>query len=456
MVNEAILKTVRFSSTEQWDVKYFFSTSIISRFPLSSIGKQTIHITQKTKLFEYPKTEFKILGISNEIGMFDAYTELGENINQPYIYVENGSLAYNPYRINVGSIGLKTERQRNEYISPAYVVFKCKETMNPEYLYILLRSAIFNRLIKENTTGSVRQTLSYEKLAKIKIPVPTIKEQNELVQNYYLLIKEAEAAKKMAKNLEDSIEQYLFDVLDMKMPDESTKKNSGILKTTKFRDLFSWGMDVNCNAVKPQEIFRSSRFTNMPLRYFCEINPATNYPDDIDDISFVPMECVSDVYGEIVELRDGGIDKSKGYTRFKENDVLWAKITPCMQNGKSAIARSLKNGYGYGSTEFHVFRAYEGVMPEYIYCFLRSKVLRRAAMSYFTGSSGQQRVGKNFLEALTFPNIPLFSNGEREVSQEMIVNHIFSIKRKIKVLYEKEDELIRKAKSIFEEAVFTK
>ena len=86
------------------------------------------------------------------------------------IYVEDGCLAYNPYRVNVGSIGLKTSLLKNEYISPAYVVFKCKETILPEYLYLILKSHVFNTIIQENTTGSVRQTLSYENLSTIKIP----------------------------------------------------------------------------------------------------------------------------------------------------------------------------------------------------------------------------------------------------------------------------------------------
>lgn len=99
MVNSCSLKTVRFVDTKQWNVKHFFATSIISKYSTESIGKHTIHITEKTKLFNEPEKEHKILGISNEKGMFDAYAELGKNINQAYIYVENGCLAYNPYRI---------------------------------------------------------------------------------------------------------------------------------------------------------------------------------------------------------------------------------------------------------------------------------------------------------------------------------------------------------------------
>ena len=174
MTSDKLLKFVPFSKTSQWNVKYFFSTQLHSVFPLSAIGDNTIHITEKTKLFNEPERKFSFLGISNETGMFDAYTEYGKNINQPYIRVQDGCLAYNPYRINVGSVGLKTPALKNEYISPAYVVFRCRQTLLPEYLLLVLKSSFFHFLIKENTTGSVRQTLSYKNLSKIEIPLPPL------------------------------------------------------------------------------------------------------------------------------------------------------------------------------------------------------------------------------------------------------------------------------------------
>lgn len=72
----------------------------------------------------------------------------------------------------------KNRFAKNEYISPAYVVFKCKDTLLPEFLYLVLKSTVFNSIIRENTTGSVRQTLSYDNLAVINIPVPSIETQN--------------------------------------------------------------------------------------------------------------------------------------------------------------------------------------------------------------------------------------------------------------------------------------
>lgn len=192
----------------------------------------------------------------------------------------------------------------------------------------------------------------------------------------------------------------------------------------------------------------------MPLEYYCEINPKTIYPDDFEDVSFIPMECVSDIYGEIIEHKSGKVTNSKGYTSFRESDVIWAKITPCMQNGKCAVATNLKNGYAYGSTEFHVFRATQNAIPEYIHCFMRSKRLREVATSYFTGSAGQQRVGTDFLEALTLPQLPLRSDNPNVLTQEAVVKKVATIRNQIKELHIKAADVRKQARKEFEEAVF--
>lgn len=454
MINNNLLKVVHFSETEQWNVKYFFSTAVSSKFPISSIGKHTIRINKKSKLSNYPEKMFGILGISNEVGMFDAYSEFGKNINQPYIHVENECLAYNPYRINVGSVGLKKDNLLNEYISSAYVVFKCKETILPEYLFIILKSPILNILIRENTTGSVRQTLSYENLAKIKIPVPnSLEEQKEIVDKYKKKINDAQKAKKKAIDLEKAIDDYLFKLLEI-IPIKNNSKHDTILGSTNYKNMFGWGAQINLSPLKPQEIFKSKKFTNIPLENFCEINPKTTYPLDVDNVSFVPMESVSEIYGEITNNNVGKALSSKGFTRFMENDILWAKITPCMQNGKCVVAKHLKNGFGFGSTEFHVLRPKNNTLPEYIYCFFRTSILRKAATMYFTGSAGQQRVGTNFLEALTIPNIPVHSDDKNAVTQERIVSDIFKMKYTIKSLYAQSEALRKKADDDFTDSVF--
>lgn len=116
------------------------------------------------------------------------------------------------------------------------------------------------------------------------------------------------------------------------------------------------------------------------------------------EVSFVPMTAVSEK-GEI----DGTDVKTyeqvqKGFTYFVENDVLFAKITPCMENGKGAVACGLKNGIGFGSTEFHVMRPKNGICnPTWLYTVTSFKEFRQEAARNMTGSAGQRRVPVSFL-----------------------------------------------------------
>lgn len=150
-------------------------------------------------------------------------------------------------------------------------------------------------------------------------------------------------------------------------------------------------------------------WTAAKLSDICQINPRgkSGLKED-DEVSFVPMAAVSEFSGTIV-----GAEKrllravQKGFTPFQEGDVLFAKITPCMENGKAAIARNLVNQRGYGSTEFHVIRPSALVLAEWIFAIIRTAEFRRAAASSFQGAVGQQRVTASFLERFRIPLPPL-------------------------------------------------
>lgn len=124
--------------------------------------------------------------------------------------------------------------------------------------------------------------------------------------------------------------------------------------------------------------------------------------------SFVPMENVDEVLGAVSRLNSKPYSTvKKGYTYFEDSDVIFAKITPCMQNGKHAVLSGLIDGFGFGSTEFHVIRATEYVIPEWIHFYLRRKETLNAAIKTFTGTVGQQRVPISFLENLEIPVPPV-------------------------------------------------
>lgn len=145
------------------------------------------------------------------------------------------------------------------------------------------------------------------------------------------------------------------------------------------------------------------------LANVCEINPKFNNGiSQEEQCSFVPMEYVDDAFAEIRRFDTRRVaEVQKGYTPFRDGDVILAKITPCLENGKCALAKNLINGIGFGSTEFHVLRAGESVIPEWLYYFVRQQDVRDQLARRMHGSAGQQRVPSDAVEELLIPLPPL-------------------------------------------------
>ena len=120
---------------------------------------------------------------------------------------------------------------------------------------------------------------------------------------------------------------------------------------------------------------------------------------DTDKVSFIPMPAVSED-GYLVDLTDEEYGKvKKGFTYFENNDVLFAKITPCMENGKGAIVHGLTNGIGMGSTEFHVLRPINGISsPYWLLALTRMPIFRERAAKNMSGTGGQKRVSASYLD----------------------------------------------------------
>ncbi|RKZ83679.1 MAG: hypothetical protein DRR19_18770 [Candidatus Parabeggiatoa sp. nov. 1] len=144
------------------------------------------------------------------------------------------------------------------------------------------------------------------------------------------------------------------------------------------------------------------------------INPKRPHIDRNDDepTTFIPMSAV-DISGKITNPDVQPFNKvKKGYTYFEKGDVLFAKITPCMENGKHAIAENLIDDFGFGSTEFHVLKPSQKIISEWIYFFVRQSTVLNGATNYFKGAVGQQRVPKEYLMSLKI-SLPLLSEQKR-------------------------------------------
>ena len=164
---------------------------------------------------------------------------------------------------------------------------------------------------------------------------------------------------------------------------------------SKFGDFKSQFIEMSGNPLSSKQKNELKR-----LGQCCIINPRR--PNialcDTDKVSFIPMPAVSED-GYLVDMADEEYGKvKKGFTYFENNDVLFAKITPCMENGKGAIAYGLTNGIGVGSTEFHVLRPINGISsPYWLLTLTRMPIFRERAAKNMSGTGGQKRVSASYL-----------------------------------------------------------
>lgn len=222
-------------------------------------------------------------------------------------------------------------------------------------------------------------------LKKCIFPVPPLAEQGRIVAKIEELFAGIDAGVENLKSVKNQIALYRQSVL-------KSAFDGTLYKTTEWN------------------------FTSIGT--VCDINPKTVLPDFSDDsiVSFLPMPTVEAETGafspETVEYKK----VKKGYTKFQNNDVLFAKITPCMENGKSCVVRDLIQGVGFGSTEFHVLRCHAGMLPEYVFYFVVQKAFRSKAISFMTGAVGQKRVPADYLRDCEIP-VPTLAEQERIVAE---------------------------------------
>src|SRR3989338_5514436 len=170
------------------------------------------------------------------------------------------------------------------------------------------------------------------------------------------------------------------------------------------------------------------------LSEVCEVNPGKKdllNTNKEQEVTFLPMAAVSEE-GKILARESRKLkDVIKGYTNFRDGDVLLAKITPCFENGKRAIAKNLLNGIGFGSTEFHVLRPKGEITSDWIFYAISRSDFCNIAKSQMTGTAGQKRVPTRVLEQF---RIPIPTRREQEKISESIETQFTRLDAAIKSL----------------------
>ena len=439
--NFLYLNFINFTDVSLWDFKRYTAKKVASSYPIVKLGDYIQEENTKVKPFDFPDKDFSILGVNNKTGLFDAYIEKGCNINQPYKVVKDGFLAYNPYRVNVGSIGLKTAEQKYNYISPAYVVFSCRQGLLPEFLYILFRTSKFNALIRESTTGSVRQTLSFSSMGNIEIPFPSIEKQKEIVEKYNEEVLCSNNLKNKIIDLETEIEKLWVNLLELTFYESKAEhKKINFLNFVCLSQLSRWDWYNNRGMVN------SAKYKFAKLQDVVIGKPLYGAGEKgIKIKSDTRYIRITDI-NEDGTLNDDFVSAQKVDEKYilRENDFLIARSGNTV--GKTFLYKREHGKCIYAGYLIKFKLNLEKVIPEYLLYYTKSK-------AYKTWISSNQRANAQpNINSEEFLNSPVIIPELSE--QKNIIGQIGEIKREIQHLKDKDKNIIRVAHQQFEKELF--
>ncbi|MEK6777012.1 MAG: restriction endonuclease subunit S [bacterium] len=373
------------------------------------VGSLVKQVTDRIKT--EPEKEYKMAGVKwYGEGVFHRETVRGDSMSANQVTrLVPGALIYNRLFAWKASFAVVPTVFDDCYVSNEFPQFIMDPSLIlPEYLYLFCTRNATIRAVNAASTGSAavsRNRFKEVEFIGFEIALPPLTEQKTIVARWLKAKNEILDSKKRVEELERGITNAAIASLGLKQAERRAELPKAF--SLWWKDLSLWGAGFNRLSGSNTDLLRSQLYHSVRLGDAAYINPSTEVRVIKNGmVTFVPMETVSDTEGKIVTPQIVPLTKvAKGYTRFQENDVIWAKITPCMQNGKSAVAYKLQGGIGFGSTEFHVIRSRDcnAILPEYIWILLRLDSVRKLAMKYFVGSAGQQRVPRTFLEDLVIP-----------------------------------------------------
>lgn len=261
------------------------------------------------------------------------------------------------------------------------------------FYYVLVSNPVANQGYKRH----------FSLLSQTKISIPPLEIQKQIIER---MDKIAEA---------------------QKLNDELIQKTDELFQSLLHKELNLVGKD----------------WTTKKLKEICEVNPSKTEINELPENTTVGFLAMADVSenAEIVDRQEKNLSKVKnGFTFFRDGDVLVAKITPCFENGKGAFVEDMTNGIGFGSTEFHVLRADKKILSnKLLYYLVSDRKFRKVGAKFMTGSAGQQRISKQYLENYKIPFVSLKTQEQIVVKLSAVQNYkkqLLEQKAKLKELFD--------------------
>ncbi len=249
-----------------------------------------------------------------------------------------------------------------------------KGKIDSDYFIKLFRSpSVQSQILNKTVGGTIQNLAAVKELKEIHLPLPPLAEQKIIADKLDTLLAQVESIKARLERIPEILKQFRQSVLAAAVSGKLTEE-------------WRIGAEVGLGST-------------VPIKEVAELNPKKPKIEDTIEVGFSPMTMASEGVSSDLgfEVRTWA-EVKKGFTAFQNEDVLLAKITPCFENGKSAIPQNLPNGYGAGSTEFMVLRCSKNqILPKYLYFNLGTTSFLVQGEVNMTGSVGHKRVPKEFV-----------------------------------------------------------
>lgn len=311
----------------------------------------------------------------------------------PYKIIMKDDFAYNPYRINVGSIGLFRNEEPG-LVSPAYTVFRTRPGggINPEFLFLLLKSEQYLNEIRRfaMSRGSVRRSLAFKDLTTFPVPLPPLAEQRAIARVLSAIQEAIGATERVIAATQE-------------------------LKRSLMRHLFTYGPvpPAEADRVPLQETEIGEMPEHWEVARLGEVAKITRKPKGLDvstydSIPFIPMSLIPDHGISIREYTERAPDEISSGVYCEPGDILLPKITPSFENGKGGVVGNLPIPFGYATTEVYPLKVNPHRLDRvFMFNLLKMVSVRSDIAGKMEGTTGRQRVPKSVVQNYLIPLPPL-------------------------------------------------
>lgn len=339
---------------------------------LSKIGSLYTQRNEKVSDKDYQPLSVTMQGILPQLATA-AKTDDGDNRK----LVRVGDFAINSRSDRRGSCGISP---LDGSVSLINIILTPRTAMHPGYYNWLFHTTLFADEFYKWGHGIVADlwTTRWQEMKSITVPVPEYAEQERIAA---FLDAECAEIDAVLEKTRASIEEYK----KLKQAVITQAVTKGIRGDRPMKDSgIEWIGEI------PAE------WTASKIKYCTEFAPSCNTSHLSEDslVTFTPMECIKNGYFENREAHFSALSSS--YTQYQDGDIVFAKVTPCFENGNIAIMQGLSAGVGFGSSELFVIRP-QSINTEFIFYYLQNDIFKQYACATMTGTGGLKRVSPTFV-----------------------------------------------------------